>query len=523
MTVKHIIVFFNGELSMRFARFFAVLTTLTIGHLGADLESHTKYGLAPLRDHEIEHLEHYTHKVIKVIPNALGSDRIKKHFDLAQQSSEGLETVDEEQEEYNTLQVPINHAAQLLAEAPPLPSSVDNSHLPSFPPIGDQGSLGSCVGWASTYYQASHELGLLHGWDNKNDMTHVLSPKWTYNLINEGKNLGATPVAAYNLLSTNGAASIRDCPYDLNYTSWDLNLQDWISALNYRMAPCTLIPGLGGGGEQNLTAIKQALNNGHVLTFASFVDSWVFTRIKAEPGNPNPVHVGEYVAYWMNGCKGGHFMTIVGYDDDVWVDINKSKMAEPGKKGAFLIANSWGKGWGNKGFIWIAYDAFLEKSLVPSGPTTDRVPAGIYLDSCLISVSPKAKNYTPRLIAQFSISQAQRNQIKIGAGASSLTQIVPSKNVQIPIFTHKGGPLEFDGTVSDEAKEANFAIDLTDLIPPEPSPQRYYLLVNDNTAGHPTTIHSFSLIDPYYEKQINSLQMLPQSYDNESGTLFIDY
>lgn len=507
---------------MRYLSLYTACVFLTLSSIHADSQSHVKYGLAPLKEHEVNHLENNVHKVIEVSLNDLGFDRLQAH---AEKYAIDIPEKNENSQEFQTAQISSSNAHQMLVENCPLPSAVDNSKLPSFPPIGNQGSLGSCVAWGSTYYQASHEIGLLHGWNNKTSSAHVLSPKWTYNLINQGKNVGSSPVVAYELLSMNGAPTILDFPYDNNYTAWDLNTDHWVSALSNRMAPATLIPGLGGAEEQNLTAIKQALVNGHVLTFASFIDSWVYTRIKFDPGSPNSSHVGEYAAYWMNGYNGGHFMTIVGYDDNIWIDINQNGSVDPGEKGAFLIANSWGTDWGNHGFIWISYDAFLAHSRVSGGPGQNRVPAGMFFNSCLISATAKEPNYTPRLIAEFSISQAYRNQINIQAGVSALNQALPTSYITIPAFANKGGDFEFDGApASNVAETATFAIDLTDFLSSFPSPQRYYLLVGDNTPGNRTTLNSFSLLDLTNKRTVNnSVFSLPKSYDNETGHLYIDY
>lgn len=35
-------------------------------------------------------------------------------------------------------------------------------------------------------------------------------------------------------------------------------------------------------------------------------------------------------------------MTLVGYNDNIWVDINGNGIVDNGEKGAFKIANSWG-------------------------------------------------------------------------------------------------------------------------------------------------------------------------------------
>lgn len=50
-------------------------------------------------------------------------------------------------------------------------------------------------------------------------------------------------------------------------------------------------------------------------------------------------------------------MAVVGYNDDIWVDVNDNGKVESGEMGAFKIVNSWGPGYANDGFIWMAYDA----------------------------------------------------------------------------------------------------------------------------------------------------------------------
>ncbi|MEM4658748.1 MAG: hypothetical protein QXX77_10060 [Candidatus Methanosuratincola sp.] len=74
-----------------------------------------------------------------------------------------------------------------------LPSSVDNSLSSAFPPIRSQGSIGSCVAWATTYYQFTYETNLARGRTASNgDNSMIFSPKWTYNMINYGVDGGRT-------------------------------------------------------------------------------------------------------------------------------------------------------------------------------------------------------------------------------------------------------------------------------------------------------------------------------------------
>ena len=85
--------------------------------------------------------------------------------------------------------------------------------------------------------------------------------------------------------------------------------------------------------------------------------------------------VGKDIGYWVVGQLGGHAMTIVGYNDTIWADINENQSIDSGELGAFLIANSWGDRWRNGGFIWLSYGAFRATSAIPNGPGNGRVGA----------------------------------------------------------------------------------------------------------------------------------------------------
>ena len=68
---------------------------------------------------------------------------------------------------------------------------MDNSTLRYFPPIRSQGSLGSCGQFSSVYYTLTHMTALARNWDAKSGGdSYRFSPKWTYNMLNGGENVG---------------------------------------------------------------------------------------------------------------------------------------------------------------------------------------------------------------------------------------------------------------------------------------------------------------------------------------------
>ncbi len=90
----------------------------------------------------------------------------------------------------------------------------------------------------------------------------------------------------------------------------------------------------------------------------------VITEIKSSVANKIPVVIGINTFFDDSYKKGDvfdvdkmkenfgyHAMTIVGYDD--------KKLDETGKEiPSFKIINSWGKSWGDDGYLWISYNAF---------------------------------------------------------------------------------------------------------------------------------------------------------------------
>lgn len=97
--------------------------------------------------------------------------------------------------------------AQALDGDSDLPSKVDNSQSKYFPPIGDQGSVGSCAAWASTYYQFTYAQN--KALNRTATYQNSISPVWVYNFANKSEDAGLYVGDPYKILKNIGAPTIK--------------------------------------------------------------------------------------------------------------------------------------------------------------------------------------------------------------------------------------------------------------------------------------------------------------------------
>jgi PKD repeat protein len=238
------------------------------------------------------------------------------------------------------------------------------------------------------------------------------------------------------------------------------------------------------------------------------VYSWQYKTIGNDPGTTeDDPFVGKSICHWLNGGEGAHSMTFVGYNDAVWVDINNNGIVDNGEKGALRIANSWGIGWKEGGFTWLAYDALRYTSAVSGAPTAGR--RGALQSDSAYHLTVK-ENYEPKLLAEFTLNHLRRNQMRISLGVSDSNQTSPAITWYPDAINFDGGPYAFDGSTT--AVEGTFIFDFTDIMPTY-SDQRWYVGMYDSTAGDIATLISYNFIDAWHGDIISESYDVPQTAD----------
>lgn len=450
-------------------------------------------------------------KIKKVKPNKFGLKRMNE-----ERAKKGLAPLPESQEqEIYTDDLGAATSESGGAVGPEsIPAQVDNSKLPSFPVVGNQGSQGSCVAWALTYYQMSHQVCLSLGCDNKTAKTRVYSPRWTYNMINGGVDKGSYFSDGFSLQTKHGASLLSALPYNASdYRGWDLNADNWRSAIKSRMSSSQSIL---INSDTAFANVKQLLTNGHVLVIGTYISSWHFRTVATEPGaaSTSPF-AGQAIAAYVNGTAGAHAMTVVGFDDSIWTDINGNGLVDDGEKGAFKIANSWGTGWRNAGFAWASYDAFRSTSAVSNFAPSGRRQLTQSGYAYLTTYTP----YEPKLLAKVTLSHLARSNISLRFASSSTSSLTPQYYFYPKALVGTGGAYAFNG--SNTEVEASFFFDLSSLASSAITDRIYYLLANDTVSGNPLTVKSFEIIDPNVLNTLDAASDVPSFVDGASKTLAI--
>jgi cellulosome protein dockerin type I len=329
-----------------------------------------------------------------------------------------------------------------------LPSSYDLSTSPYFPPIGNQQSIGSCVAWATTYYQFTYEAHKLNNIITTAD--NAYSPRFTYNRVNGGQNVGTWLGTVYDVLRNSGSLTMSEHPYLADGVTWAYTDNfdfDWsndtnamINALNTRIVgdeQCVVVSS-DNVDSAELDKIRELLYNGKVLTFTT--DFYWQLRDRNVIGSDGTVeeyinpatNSNERIAY--RTCvesSSGHALTIVGYDDTVWSDINGNGKVDNAELGAFKIANSWGDDYENDGYVWVSYDT-LRKTTAISGDWEDdlagtRKPVFTQGSGDNYVYYINVENEDVYYVGQLAVDTSRRNSLAISAGRSVSTDAKTAK------------------------------------------------------------------------------------------------
>jgi transcription initiation factor IIF auxiliary subunit len=198
------------------------------------------------------------------------------------------------------------------------------------PPVGNQGSQNSCTGFAVGYAAKTYLEVRDQNWQ-PNVTSRIFSPAFIYNQINKGRDRGSSIVRAIYLLKNKGCSTLST----MRYSDRDYRTQPTARAVKeagkYKVR--------GFYTVKTGAKIRTALRQGHVVVICIKTDP-IFRSGRYKVFGKAEKARGDK-ARGANEKHGFHAMVVVGYDDS---------------RQAFLLMNSWGPAWGQKGYCWVSYD-----------------------------------------------------------------------------------------------------------------------------------------------------------------------
>jgi C1A family cysteine protease len=198
----------------------------------------------------------------------------------------------------------------------------------------NQGSQGSCVGWASAY--AARTI-LESASTGVNPNSTAFSPSFLYNQIGIKGCQGAYTGEALEHMKQEGLLELSKFPYDENSCSKQPSQAQLQEAMRHKIRGYNRLTKTGRDYDVDLEAVKQNIAQGAPVIIAAKVPYSFQDMIGKKVWNPKSSEKRN-----VNNL-GGHAMCLIGYDDN---------------KKQFEIQNSWGTQWGDGGFVFVSYDDF---------------------------------------------------------------------------------------------------------------------------------------------------------------------
>ena len=319
-----------------------------------------------------------------------------------------------------------------------LPSRVDNSSRPEFPPVYKQ-RWGSCGQFASVASIFTYEMNVLNGTKADSDATRFPA-HFSWNMMNKAANNGSEAYHGWEVAKRVGIPTAQSYGgvRRNKIGSWPNGYHIWREAMEYRVSGYRYTP------ANTVAQLNEARG-------------WMFDRNQPGKGKPGGILAldgrmgelkkvtrtitdGEHEAgkdVWIRwGPSGyGHGITCVGYDDKVGYDVNGDgkitndvDINDDGQvtladweRGAYLVVNSWGDKWSKDGRIYLLYSAMIDKGW----------KRGNYLGRC------EVKRHSPQTTLRLKLACNDRTDLRMTIG------VADNSNAVSP--DHEFSPEAFNG------------------------------------------------------------------------------
>lgn len=260
---------------------------------------------------------------------------------------------------------PTNACSALSASAIATSALVETPYAPA---VGNQGQAGTCSAWAGSVAitAAANKAASRTDKAARADVANIASPRHLYTQLPDPVNattladkkvcwssslfevmskavvsggvgsLKAAPYAPIGTGTSEKDATVNKCEYAVavqNNTLWSAD------KAKFKIDGVRSVP-------VNVESIKSEIRAGNAVAFGALLNQAFF-----DAGSKNKILTLADIktaAASGNSHAAGHAMAIVGFDDNIQ---------------AFKVQNSWGKSWGENGYVYVAYDVMVNTTL----------------------------------------------------------------------------------------------------------------------------------------------------------------
>jgi len=379
----------------------------------------------------------------------------------------------------------------------------------------------------------------------KENLYHNL---FTYNFLNGGQSGSYTNfMSGFNIIMENGCPSWAEfddpvlCPNCGNnkFVYWMTGYDKYKSGLQNSIAgipvfSSSLDPNVGLANLKHWVADHGcAAQTGSLAIIGIYTDYW--SPCNLIPAG-SPQHANEYFIKSL-GTTGGHALTIVGFNDEIWIkDINNNGQFTNDQdvnldgvinildfeKGAFKVANSW-LNWtcSNSNFSWLPYNLFYPSN--PGFVTKYTNPDIAYAYSCDVFESSTIPETAINIKASLEHSCREKLQCKAGY-ASSASATVATVSSNYNSFNFQGGYNSMRGAYTGPIE---IGLNHSYFFNPNDVGKVFFEITEQNDPNNMSNglIKSFSLVDHRWGEdfELSCSQTNIPIVNNGNTTLSIDY
>lgn len=369
----------------------------------------------------------------------------------------------------------------LLKSSVKLPAKINLAKSKYFPEIFNQTGW-SCNQSSSIGYLLTYEL---NRWRNADGglPENRYSPMYVWNFLNKGLyGNGVSYFDSWEIIKAGGAPNQVDYPDNPDLNWWMSGWDRYYRAMQNRVMENWSLP---VGTPEGLQLLKRYLFDhfdgskfGGMANFQIASGGMNLARLPVNSYDEGASYITTFGTYV------GHALTVIGYNDSIRldrnddgeftnnIDINGDHVVDlkDFEKGALLVANTWGKSWGDDGFAYVPYHLL-----------------GLYgyeggLWNKSVHIVDAVKTLAPILMLRAELSHGCRSCVRIMAGISNDPNAAePEHIVEFPMFNYQGSRLPLYGNGQPDATRFELGLDISPLLDfvETEGPVRIFLIVDD--------------------------------------------